>query len=70
MTYVDHDSLSHGETISVVTTSDLKVVSLVFVTEAIGFDFLSHSSFNEVDANIRELTISCRHQFRWSFESR
>ena len=44
---VDHDTLSHGETLLVVTAGDLEIVTFEFVTEADGVDFLAHSSFNE-----------------------
>jgi hypothetical protein len=44
---VDHDTLSHGEALLVVTTGDLEVVTFKFVTEADGIDFLAHSFFNE-----------------------
>ena len=46
-TAVHHNTLTHGETLLVITTSDLKGVSFVFVTEAAGIDFLAHSLFNE-----------------------
>jgi len=41
---LDKDTLLHGETVLIVTTSDFEDVSLEFVTKTVTFDFLAHSS--------------------------
>lgn len=66
---LDEDTLLHGETILIVTTSDLEDVSLEFITKSVSFDFLAHSSTVE-DGTRKNLelfnniigTASCRHQ--------
>jgi len=47
--YLDHDPLSHGESILVVSTAYLEDESFVLISEAVAFDFLSHSLLDEVD---------------------
>jgi len=41
---LDEDTLLHGETVLIVTTSNFEDVSLEFVTKSVTFDFLTHSS--------------------------
>jgi hypothetical protein len=53
--YFDHDSLSHGESVFVVSSGDFENVSLEFVSELIGLNFLSHSLFEENDAILFKL---------------
>lgn len=45
--YFDHDSLSHGESIFVVSSGNFENVTLEFVSELISLNFLSHSLFQE-----------------------
>ena len=44
---LSHDTLLHGESLSVVTASDLENVSLVVVTHDFTVNLLAHSSVEE-----------------------